>query len=93
MLQVNLKRQFLFRNSKKSYDGIPVIASNMDTVGTFEMARALEQVSQAAYTVTMVFPVNNKTSILVCSMLSSRAFISTILWLNGSPLLRITHKL
>lgn len=40
---VDLKRQFLFRNSKKSYNGIPVIASNMDTVGTFEMAQALEQ--------------------------------------------------
>lgn len=42
--QVDLKRQFLFRNSKKNYDGIPVVASNMDTVGTFEMAQALEPV-------------------------------------------------
>lgn len=40
---VDLKRQFIFRNSKKTYDGIPVIASNMDTVGTFEMAKALQQ--------------------------------------------------
>uniref|UniRef100_A0A915DFM8 GMP reductase n=1 Tax=Ditylenchus dipsaci TaxID=166011 RepID=A0A915DFM8_9BILA len=35
---VELAREFQFRNSKKSYSGIPVIASNMDTVGTFEMA-------------------------------------------------------
>lgn len=37
-------RQFIFRNSKQTYDGIPVIASNMDTVGTFEMAQALAKV-------------------------------------------------
>lgn len=33
--------RFVFRNSKKQYVGIPVVASNMDTVGTFEMAEAL----------------------------------------------------
>jgi len=27
------------------YKGVPVIASNMDTVGTFEMAKALSKVS------------------------------------------------
>lgn len=43
--QVNLKREFVFRNSKQKYHGIPVIASNMDTVGTFEMAKTLAEVS------------------------------------------------
>ncbi|KAK5971982.1 IMP dehydrogenase / GMP reductase domain protein [Trichostrongylus colubriformis] len=38
---VDLVRDYVFRNSKKQYSGIPVIASNMDTVGTFEMAQAL----------------------------------------------------
>ncbi|XP_041092872.1 GMP reductase 2-like [Polyodon spathula] len=42
--EVNLTRSFTFRNSKQSYEGIPVIAANMDTVGTFEMARALGKV-------------------------------------------------
>lgn len=37
-------RSFTFRNSKGSYRGIPIIAANMDTVGTFEMALALHQV-------------------------------------------------
>lgn len=37
-------RNFTFRNSKGSYSGIPIIAANMDTVGTFEMALALHQV-------------------------------------------------
>uniref|UniRef100_A0A6I8PBG8 GMP reductase n=1 Tax=Ornithorhynchus anatinus TaxID=9258 RepID=A0A6I8PBG8_ORNAN len=39
--EVNLMRSFVFRNSKQSYSGIPVIAANMDTVGTFEMAKEL----------------------------------------------------
>ncbi|XP_075223258.1 GMP reductase 1-like [Lycorma delicatula] len=38
---VNLFREITFKNSKKTYKGIPLIASNMDTVGTFEMAKAL----------------------------------------------------
>uniref|UniRef100_A0AC35UIR2 GMP reductase n=1 Tax=Rhabditophanes sp. KR3021 TaxID=114890 RepID=A0AC35UIR2_9BILA len=38
---VDLVREFTFRNSKKTYKGIPVVASNMDTVGTFAMASIL----------------------------------------------------
>ncbi|XP_005109108.1 GMP reductase 2 [Aplysia californica] len=38
---VDLTRSFIFRNSKQTYTGIPVIAANMDTVGTFEMAKQL----------------------------------------------------
>jgi hypothetical protein len=37
--QVDLVRSFNFRNSKQEYTGIPVMAANMDTVGTFEMAK------------------------------------------------------
>lgn len=43
--KVDLFREITFRNSKRSYKGIPVMASNMDTVGTFDMARALSKVS------------------------------------------------
>lgn len=39
--QVDLTRQFYFRNSKVNWSGVPVMAANMDTVGTFEMAIAL----------------------------------------------------
>lgn len=42
-------RSFTFRNSKGSYRGIPIIAANMDTVGTFEMALALHQVWMNSY--------------------------------------------
>ncbi|VDO47386.1 unnamed protein product [Onchocerca flexuosa] len=40
---VDLVREFVFRNSKKEYVGIPIVASNMDTVGTFEVAEALSK--------------------------------------------------
>ena len=36
----------MFRNSKQRYYGIPVVASNMDTVGTFESALELAKVRE-----------------------------------------------
>ena len=39
--QVSLKRTYKFRNSHKSWTGIPIMASNMDGVGTFEMSFSL----------------------------------------------------
>ncbi|KAI9330631.1 IMP dehydrogenase/GMP reductase [Obelidium mucronatum] len=41
--QVDLNRTFTFRNSGRQWTGVPIIAANMDTVGTFEMANALAQ--------------------------------------------------
>ncbi|HEX8963408.1 MAG TPA: GMP reductase [Rhodocyclaceae bacterium] len=39
--EVDISRDFVFRHSGRPYHGIPIIAANMDTVGTFEIARAL----------------------------------------------------
>lgn len=39
--QVDLNRTFRFRNAGMEWTGIPVMAANMDTVGTFSMARKL----------------------------------------------------
>lgn len=39
--QVDLNREFRFLHGKASWRGIPIMAANMDTVGTFAMARAL----------------------------------------------------
>ena len=39
---VRLERQFTFRN-KSMWEGIPLMASNMDGVGTFEMADTLAE--------------------------------------------------
>ena len=38
---VNLFRSMKFRNSKKEYFGIPIMAANMDGVGTLEMAKVM----------------------------------------------------
>lgn len=39
--QVSLVRTFKFKHAAHEWTGVPIIASNMDTVATFEMARAL----------------------------------------------------
>ena len=39
--QVTLEREFKFRHSPFIWKGVPVMAANMDTVGTFEMAKEL----------------------------------------------------
>src|SRR3990167_7431411 len=39
--EVDIHREFTFKHSQRRYRGIPIIAANMDTIGTFEMARAL----------------------------------------------------
>jgi len=41
--QVNLEREFKFKHSDTSWHGIPIMAANMDTVGTFAMAKALAE--------------------------------------------------
>ncbi|KAL7632637.1 UNVERIFIED_CONTAM: hypothetical protein RMT77_017016 [Armadillidium vulgare] len=40
---VILERSITFRNSHQTWTGVPLIAANMDTVGTFEMAKTLSQ--------------------------------------------------
>ena len=37
--QVDLNRTFIFKHSKLEWTGVPVMAANMDTVGTFEIAK------------------------------------------------------
>lgn len=41
--EVNLERSFKFLHSPITWAGIPIMAANMDTVGTFEMARVLSK--------------------------------------------------
>ncbi len=37
---VDITREFVFKWSKQPYKGVPIVAANMDGVGTFEMAKA-----------------------------------------------------
>jgi GMP reductase len=39
---VTLERQFSFPHSDATWSGVPVVAANMDTTGTFAMAQALQ---------------------------------------------------
>ncbi|HFU3991596.1 TPA: GMP reductase [Yersinia enterocolitica] len=39
--EVELERQFTFKHSGWNWSGVPIIAANMDTVGTFRMAQVL----------------------------------------------------
>jgi GMP reductase len=39
---VDVTREFRFRHAGVDYHGAPIVAANMDTIGTFEMARALD---------------------------------------------------
>ncbi len=41
--QVNLERKFTFLHSNHQWNGVPIMAANMDTVGTFEMAKKLAE--------------------------------------------------
>ena len=40
---VSLSRKFKFRHSQFNWEGVPIIAANMDTVGTLEMANNLSE--------------------------------------------------
>jgi GMP reductase len=39
--EIDLVRKFKFKNSGNGWQGVPIMASNMDTVGTFAMANSL----------------------------------------------------
>lgn len=41
--EVSLTKEYHFLNSKQIWKGVPIIAANMDTVGTFSMAKALSK--------------------------------------------------
>jgi len=40
---VDVTRTITFRNSKNTWEGVPLVAANMDTTGTFEMALAFKK--------------------------------------------------
>lgn len=39
---VDMERDFIFRNSQRKFKCVPIVASNMDGVGTFSMAKVLQ---------------------------------------------------
>src|SRR5271165_2510823 len=45
--KVDITRTFKFKHSPVQYTGVPIIAANMDTVGTMEMADAFKPYNMA----------------------------------------------
>lgn len=41
--EVNIQREFHFKNADKNWKGVPIIAANMDHTGTLEMAKVLSE--------------------------------------------------
>jgi len=41
--EVDLTREFMFPNSKSKWKGVPIMAANMDTTGTFEIMKVLSK--------------------------------------------------
>ena len=41
--EVSIEREFTFKYSKRTWSGVPIIASNMDTIGTFDMYKSLSK--------------------------------------------------
>lgn len=41
--EVNLERTFYFKHSNENWSGIPIIASNMDTIGTYNVYKVLSK--------------------------------------------------
>lgn len=54
--EVDLTRNFTFRNSGVAYTGVPIIAANMDGVGTLEMSHALNRHSMLT-AITKHYPI------------------------------------
>ncbi len=40
---VNLVREFTFRHTEETWDGVPIVAANMDTTGLFSIAEILQE--------------------------------------------------
>ena len=78
-LQVSLTRTYDFRNSKRSYTGVPIMSANMDTTGTLEVALALAE--QGLFTCLHKFYSVDEVRQLSCSCTSGYLIFTQ--WLSG----------
>ncbi|UJF16836.1 GMP reductase [Vibrio sp. SS-MA-C1-2] len=76
--QVELNRKFTFKHSGRQWSGVPIIAANMDSVGSFAMAKSLAEHNVMTaihkhYTVDdwAEFVKNNDASVLNNAMVST----------------------
>ncbi len=69
--QVELQREFVFHHSRKTYRGIPIIAANMDSTGTLDMAAALAHLCH----IFAHFPCQSSANPHECSVLTEKPFV------------------
>lgn len=90
--EVDVTRQYRFRWSDHDFDGVPVIAANMDGVGTLAMARTFQEMEQGM-TVALHkhYPINDlldfyeKTAVGISGILSACRKKTKKNWMNFSP--------
>ncbi|MBE9608662.1 GMP reductase [Chitinilyticum piscinae] len=73
--EVDITREYTFLHSGKRYQGIPLIAANMDTVGTMAMARAFAE-QQLSVALHKHYPVDELVSFFTALPVKSNAFYS-----------------
>src|SRR5471032_180738 len=97
--EVELERTFTFKHSAISWSGTPIIAANMDTVGTFRMATVLASFGMLTavhkhYTVeqwqAFIASVDESVlrNVMVSTGTSEEDFVKTLQILAMSPLLK-----
>ena len=59
---VDMTRSFTFRHTGETYECCPIIASNMDGVGTFSMAKVIQEYKMMT-TITKTRPLLPRTAI------------------------------
>ena len=68
---VNLVRKFTFRHTEETWDGVPIVAANMDTTGLFSIAEILQghmlTCTQKFYS-TKEFPMLGRTELILSSL-------------------------
>ena len=67
--EINLERKFKFKHSPIIWEGIPIIAANMDTIGTFEVYEALKEFKIVTalhkfYTAEQIIHYNNNNNVM-----------------------------
>jgi GMP reductase len=91
--EVDLNRTYTFKHSKKSWTGVPIMAANMDGVGTFNMAEALSYVKMftclvKSYTVKDFnerYSYTIQPNIAVSTGISERDYVNLVSILTAHP--------
>ncbi len=86
--QVSLERTFTFLHTGRSWTGIPIMAANMDTVGTFAMAHSLAQ-SQLITAIHKHYPLEQWTEALAQMATTALNYIAVSTGITDADLTKL----